>query len=287
VNTLSNLAGLHAQQGRLEEARQLWERALEVDPRHVDMLCELGLLHFEQDRPEEARRLWERALEVDRRHVPTLHSLGQLHAQNFRPEKARRLFERALEVDPRHVATLCERAALYLQQNRSEEARPLLERALEADPRHVNSLYYLGQLHLQGRPDEARRLWERAMAIEPGNTRVQASLGMHAWRWTEATHDRGRAGDVGAGPGGGHPMRRMEAARAPPLPTLAAGAAVVLGGLAQRPELNGRQGVVRGFDAAAGRCPPPAPPPARLLAPRGQRSRRASNCGGPCATCYT
>ena len=81
-------------------------------------------------------------------------------------------------------------------------------------------------------------------------------------------------------------MRRMEAARAPPLPTLAAGAAVVLGGLAQRPELNGRQGVVRGFDAAAGRCP--APP--ALALPSLSSRRVVDECaawrgeyGGPCA----
>jgi hypothetical protein len=115
----------------------------------------------------------------------------------------------------------------------------------------VDTLYNLGLLHAeQGRPEEARRLWERGLALDPDESRARAALAR---------------------------LRCTEAARTPPLPAFAAGAAVVLGGLAQRPKLNGREGVVRGFDAAAGRCPLHCPPPDRLLAPRGQRSRRAGD----------
>ena len=53
------------EQGRHEEARSLYERALEVDPRDVESLHNLGWLHFVQGRHDEARSLYERALEVD------------------------------------------------------------------------------------------------------------------------------------------------------------------------------------------------------------------------------
>ena len=57
VETLYNLGRMHKQQGRPEEARVLWERGLEVDPRHVATLNNLGRLHDAQGRPEEARLL--------------------------------------------------------------------------------------------------------------------------------------------------------------------------------------------------------------------------------------
>ena len=65
VERLCYTALVHFQQGRFEKARQLWERALVADPRHVKTLSSLGLLHGEQGQVEQARPLWERALEVD------------------------------------------------------------------------------------------------------------------------------------------------------------------------------------------------------------------------------
>ena len=94
------LSELHVEQGRPEKALGLWERALEVDPRHVETLCWLGVMHDNDGRLEEARRLLERGLEADPRHVGTLANLGLLHDNEGRPEEARPLWERALEVNP-------------------------------------------------------------------------------------------------------------------------------------------------------------------------------------------
>ena len=97
---LRDLAVLRFQQGRLDEARPLFERSLLVDSRHVNTLYNLGNLHYLQDRFDEARRLWERVLAVDPRHVPTLSSLGILHFEQGRPDEARQFWEQALKINP-------------------------------------------------------------------------------------------------------------------------------------------------------------------------------------------
>ena len=135
---LCNMAVQHCQQGRFEQARPLLERALEVDPRHVDSLHNLGALHFEQGRHDEAQPLLERVLVVDPRHVESLCSLGTLHFNQGRLEEAWQLWERLLEDDPRHVETLISLGNLHSQQGRPEEARSLWEQtwdpALRAGP---------------------------------------------------------------------------------------------------------------------------------------------------------
>ena len=51
------------------------------------------------------------------------------------------------------------------------------ERALEVDPQHVETLHNLGTLHCnQGRPDEARSLWERALAVNPEDQAIRSAL---------------------------------------------------------------------------------------------------------------
>ena len=181
--------------------------------------------HCQQGRYEEGWRLWERALEVDPRHVHSLRNLGILHSDQGRPDEAQSLFERALEVDPRHIETLCDLGTLHCKQGRFDEARP----APVVDPQHVPTLCSLGSLHYQhGRDDEARSLRERALVVDPESGAVQRLLhtltsGIAAWPTLAAP------------------------------PAVEIGAVVRVAGLATRPELNGSCGMVRSFDAEAGR----------------------------------
>jgi hypothetical protein len=114
--SLQEAAQLHSRQGRPVEARAMWERALQVDPRHVRALCSLGQLHASQGRPEEALGLWERGFEVDPRHVPTLGNLGQLHSMQGRPAEARVLWERILAIDPDNSKALAKLKTLTPKQ---------------------------------------------------------------------------------------------------------------------------------------------------------------------------
>ena len=95
VARLQEDAVVHAREGRLDEAQQLFEMALEVDPRNADTLHDLGLLHAKQGQADMAQRLWERGLEADPLHLPTNHNLGTLHQTLGRHAEARRLLERA------------------------------------------------------------------------------------------------------------------------------------------------------------------------------------------------
>ena len=163
-----------------------------------------------------------------------LFDMAWQHCQQCRPEAGRPLFERALEVDPRHMESLSVLGFLHFQQGRLDEARPLWERALEVNPRHVKSLYSLGLLHFkQCRPDKARSLWERALVVNPEDQRIQSALA----RLTP-------------------PQLSMPEPQPPQTARFPARTVVVMRGLSTRPELNGRRGVVRSFDADRGRCGP-------------------------------
>ncbi|KYG02166.1 hypothetical protein BE21_55310 [Sorangium cellulosum] len=110
---LHELAMREAQQGRVDEARTLYERSLELKRRAGDVqgeaptLHELAVLDAQQGRVDEARALYERALELKRRvgdvqgEAPTLHQIAVLDADQGRVDEARALYERALELERR------------------------------------------------------------------------------------------------------------------------------------------------------------------------------------------
>ncbi len=118
-------------QGRIEEARRLFERAVQADPKNAPTLQAWALLEKEQGRIDEARRLFERAAQADPKHAPTLQAWALLEKEEGRIDEARRLFERAVQADPKHAPTLQAWALLEAQNGRPDQAEIILRRGLE------------------------------------------------------------------------------------------------------------------------------------------------------------
>ncbi len=177
---------LEKEQGRIEEARRLFERASQADPKHAPTLQAWALLEKEQGRIEEARRLFERAVQADPKNAPTLQAWGLLEKEQGRIEEARRLFERAVQADPKNAPTLQAWGLLEKEQGRIEEARRLFERATQANPNDAVSWQAWALLEEeQGRIEEARRLFERASQADPKHAPV-----WQAWALLEKEQGR-------------------------------------------------------------------------------------------------
>ena len=175
---ISNLGLLLMKMGKLEEARPLYEEALQASretlgnrhPNTLRSIGNMGLLLMDMGKLEEARPLLEEALQAKRetlgeRHPSTLVSIGimgLLLKQMGKLEEARPLSEEALQAQretlgDRHPGTLISisnMATLLQAMGKLEEARPLSEEALQAQretlgdrhPGTLISIYNMGSL---------------------------------------------------------------------------------------------------------------------------------------------
>jgi len=83
----------------------------------------------------------------------------------------------------RDAETLYDLAQALDRDGRLGGAIEALERALDADPRHVPSLLTLGDIRAnRGEYDEAERLFQRAAAVAPGDSKAIAALNRIAFR---------------------------------------------------------------------------------------------------------
>ena len=94
-------------------------------------------------------------------------------------------YRQLLRQQPQDADALCELAlVLALQQGERRlqgEAAALVRQALQADPNHLQALALAGGIALEaGRPQEARRLWQRVLDQVPPGTdlarHIQASM---------------------------------------------------------------------------------------------------------------
>lgn len=118
----------------LQAAAEAYERALDLDPGHVDALNNLGMLSYEQGLLEDATLLFRRAVELHPDHVISHFNLGSVLEETGKLDQARHHLRLAVRLDGQHadahynLAFVCDKIGAYV------EARRHWKRYLELDP---------------------------------------------------------------------------------------------------------------------------------------------------------
>ena len=171
-------AALHALEGRvlrrlgrLDAAAEAFERALELEPRHAELLGELAELQFAQGRPEQAEAYLRRARELDPDDPATLQTAAEVLRKQERYPEALEAYRSILETVPDFAPALAGLGDVLYRLERPGEAAAALERAVSLDPDapFAGSVHrLLGQIAREsGRTDRAIEHFERAVELDP------------------------------------------------------------------------------------------------------------------------
>lgn len=151
-------------------------RASAPDPDDPRQLVERGATLLEQGRPEEARHAFERALKIRPDDPSTLDPLARTLTLLRDPlaQSARVHAEWARARNPAQRAELAYRWGLALQEvGRPAEAARAYREALRADPAHCDATLTLANLlHAHGLLNESGRLYSAILARDPDDVRA-------------------------------------------------------------------------------------------------------------------
>jgi tetratricopeptide (TPR) repeat protein len=132
---LVTLVGMVKQEGGDGRgARAAYERALARDSRNGVAANNLAWLYAQEGRLDEALTLAQRANETLNGAPQALDTLGWVHHLAGRHDEAIRAFRAALEKQPQNPTYHHHLGAAYLKAGRSEEARKSLQQALQVSP---------------------------------------------------------------------------------------------------------------------------------------------------------
>lgn len=153
-------------QGRLDDAIELYGRALGLDAELVPAWCNLGVAHRARGDVDAAEDAFRRAVALDPSHAVAIANLASVAEARNQPEEARRLARRAHELDPALPASTLVLARLARSAGDLDDAVRLLDRL---DPATVPS-ELRPRLHTErgqcldrlGRADEAFAAFTRA-----------------------------------------------------------------------------------------------------------------------------
>ncbi len=150
-----------------DEALESYDRALELDPNHVNALANRGLALHELERFEEVLENCDRVLVLDPKHVGALRNRGAALLRLERFDEALESLDRALALDPKHVNALANQGVALLSLGRFDEALENCDRVLVLDPKHVTAFATrAAALHKLARFDEALESYDRVFELD-------------------------------------------------------------------------------------------------------------------------
>lgn len=95
-----NLARIYERQGKIDEAIEQYELALDIRPEYVDAHYNLGLLYLQQGRTDRAIEQFSAATRLSPKIAVYQQSLGVAYVQAGKYEEARLAFQRVIAIEP-------------------------------------------------------------------------------------------------------------------------------------------------------------------------------------------
>lgn len=171
-------AALAAQDGDVESAEQGYRQALTLDPSAASAHVGLGQIAHQRSQWQAAEQYHRAALKISPEMVNGLLGVGAARLAQGDTQQAAQWFLRAAQLYPQHPLALTQYArAMLVAGDPQAAARPVI-RALEIDPDFASARQLLGHVELaRGRPVQAEHAFAALLAQTPGDVDVHAGLG--------------------------------------------------------------------------------------------------------------
>ena len=161
--------------GYLTEAAAVIDRLRQTHPDYADTWLLAGRLGFLRKDAAAAERSLRRHLELSPRSVQGLFQLGLVLLARERLTEAAEVFDRATKLKSDLGPAYFNRGLALGRSGRNREAMAAFRESLRHNPERLESYLFLADLHLRaGERDSAMALLEEALAIDPNDPRLQA-----------------------------------------------------------------------------------------------------------------
>jgi tetratricopeptide (TPR) repeat protein len=174
-----NSLGLCLQKsGRLAEAMEQYDEALQIKPDYAEAHNNLGSDLLHAGRLAEAENQFKQALQINPDLAAAYNNLGYALQQSGRIAEAIECYEEALQINPNYIEAHNDLGNALLQTGRAAEAIEQYQEALQLNPDLAEAYYDLGNaLEQSGRMAEAIQQYQEALQLNPDFTEAHYNLG--------------------------------------------------------------------------------------------------------------
>jgi tetratricopeptide (TPR) repeat protein len=143
--------------GAFEEAVELLDRALKIEPTFLPALYRKGQIYEEWDQRQEAIRAYQKALEIEPAHEGALLGLGSVYSKSNRNDRAIQEYKKLAALRPNDPEVLFKIALEYWYIQELPKSAEYYRKVIEIDPDHMQAHLNLISVY------ERMKDWENAI----------------------------------------------------------------------------------------------------------------------------
>ncbi|HLO42336.1 MAG TPA: tetratricopeptide repeat protein [Phycisphaerales bacterium] len=164
-------------QGRLDDARQSLQRALQRSPADPDLNLLMGGVLVEIGQPESAVYFLERAAAAAPSSASARAVLGEAYMYSGKLDSAIKSLEHAISIDPSLYSSRINLGNIFIKKGRLDDAERSLREAAELRPDRFEAANNLALLQLDsGRADQAAAFIRARLRARPGDAAISRCL---------------------------------------------------------------------------------------------------------------
>jgi tetratricopeptide (TPR) repeat protein len=174
----NNLGVTLMRSGRLAEALEHYQKALQINPGDADAHINLGNALLQKGNVDEAMAHYQEALEIKPDSAEACYDLGNVLLQKGKVDEAITHYQKALQIKPDYADAQNNLGNALFPKGSVDEAITHYQKALEVKPDSAKAQNNLGNALLQkGNVDEAIEHFQKALEIKPDFAEAQNNLG--------------------------------------------------------------------------------------------------------------
>jgi tetratricopeptide (TPR) repeat protein len=153
-------------EGKLEEAREAYEKALVCDLHAVHVMHRLAVLLINMDKKDVAAGWIKTIIDENPEDLSSYAFLANLYVGMDEFEKAEEIYLGVISENPKDYDNMLLLGALYARQKKFDEARDILEKLVKLNPESFVGYHYLAKIYLETEKfAKARSSFERALEL--------------------------------------------------------------------------------------------------------------------------
>ncbi len=175
----NNLGGYLYSQGRIEEAMEHYQKALQINPNNPEGLTGLGVTLGAKGRFDEEIEAYRKAIQINPDFYAAWYNLGIALAAQGRLDEAIKTDYKAIQINPNDFKVLYNLGIALANKGRLDEAIEAYRQAIQLNPNYSDALDNLGNaLAAKGRLDETIENYRQAIQSNPNRPETFFHLGM-------------------------------------------------------------------------------------------------------------
>ncbi len=165
----------------LNRAIKHLNKAIEIYPTYLNAWLLLGNAHYDlTGDPDQAKQYYEKTLELKPNYFEGNYNLGSIYLENDRYKEAIPYLEKAVNIEPQKFEARYNLAEAYLEGGQPDKAIDVYNKLLEQRPNMANLYYKLGLAYgkHKGNYDQGISYLKKAINMEPDNATYYEDLGV-------------------------------------------------------------------------------------------------------------